>query len=267
METILLTQLLKPRNNKDVGLSQRCECGEVCQLGARPPRQRLSELLNSALRFCMRRIFNKPDVVLAANSGSYRYNDDDVAAVAHVALVLVETRLNSVESMVLGLKASAGATSENDELARVGEFVEAHKFLSALFPNEQAQRAMEVGFFLLEKFFVTCTIDMKKTNIPQDSDREAWSRMRRYVALAREVRNAGCKFEDELLFGEWFKIIDKLKEHSKLAAAAAVVLDGGDFFALFFSNQPTNKLEKKKTDCWVFFFCRRRKSPSQNGQQ
>ena len=107
------------------------------------PRKRLGELLNSALRFCVRRALNRPETGLQTNTGSYRHNDDDIAAVAHVALVLLDSRLALAEAVVLGLKLPKGE-SEADTSVGLAEFVEAHRFLSSLFPNAQAQTVIEV---------------------------------------------------------------------------------------------------------------------------
>jgi len=199
----------------------RCACSSegataaasgCCELGAVAPRQRLGDLLNSALRFCMRGAFNGPSMGLQSNTGSYRHNDDDVAAVAHTALVLLETRMGVAEAIVLGLKRPSAAGNGGgddddggaDSIAQLAEFVEAHRFLTSLFPSAVAQTAME------------------------DANREAWARMRRYVGIAREARCAGSRFEDEMLFGEWLKMADKLKALAKLAAAAATMVDGAE---------------------------------------
>jgi hypothetical protein len=45
------------------------------------------------------------------------------------------------------------------------------------------------------------------------------------VRVAKEARSPGFAYEDELLFGSWFNIADKLKSQAKIATAAQVLCD------------------------------------------
>jgi hypothetical protein len=169
-----------------------------CLYSAIPLRDRLGQMLSMGLRFCMRRAFNQRGLFLQPGSGSYRYAFEDVASVTHQALLLFETRLHTVDSIVL-LGKSSTKVATADQVARVGEFVEAHKFLSDLFPTEE--KCLEI----------------------QDSDSACWAKIRKYLSLAREH-----KCEDELVLAPLANLPDlvkKLKEQGNLVAAARSHVD------------------------------------------
>lgn len=164
-----------------------------CLYSAIPLRERLGQMLSMGLRFCMRRVFNQRGLFLQPGSGSYRYAFEDVASVVHQALLLFETRLHTVDSIVLLGKSSTKAATA-DQVARVGEFVEAHKFLSEIFSSEE--KCLEM----------------------QDMDTMCWAKIRKYLSLAREH-----KCEDELVLAPLANLPDlvrKLHDQSNLVAAA-----------------------------------------------
>ena len=165
-----------------------------CLKSAISPRDRLSRMLSMGLRACLRRAFNGKDLMLVPGTGSYRYAYDDVAAVAHQALLLFETRLQVVDSIVLIGKTKSSRGTEDEQIARIGEFVEAHKFLMNIFPNEQACLEMS------------------------DADSVCWAKIRKYLTIAREH-----KCEDELVLAPLASLPDlvrKLRDQSNLVAAA-----------------------------------------------
>ena len=166
-----------------------------CHYGAISPKDVLGRVLSTGLRCCLRRAFNRRGNGALYLSGSYKYACGDIAAVAHQALLMFETRQQVVDSIVLiGKSTGRSDGEENSQIAKVGEFVEAHKFLSALFPSEEACLAMT------------------------DADSVCWAKIRKYLSVARDHR---C--EDELVLSSLAALpvlVKKLQEQTNLVNAA-----------------------------------------------
>lgn len=170
----------------------KCQCAQssTCRFKAISARESASRILSSALRACMRRLFN---------TGKYRVsnNSQDVAAVLHKALLLYHTRADLVDRVVLGLKPSSSSTGtvqdEQSDVAMVGEFVQAHTLLMSLFPSQEVCAEMT------------------------DLDYAAWIKLRAYLTQSRELR---CEDEMVLLPLAALKtFVEKLQKDGRLVQA------------------------------------------------
>ncbi|KAH9260935.1 hypothetical protein BASA81_000631 [Batrachochytrium salamandrivorans] len=142
----------------------KCQCNKPCIAVA--VKQRLGQMLSTAMRCVLRRVFNHQaaQVLLVPNTGSYRFAGDDVAAVVHQALLLFETRLPVVDNLVL-MRGTSNSSSVNvDDIGLIGEFVQAHRFLMEMFPS--AHTCAELT----------------------DRHPQAWAKLRKYLAVAREFK-------------------------------------------------------------------------------